>query len=70
MMATRKVTPTAEERETVRRLVAQDRALEAIKYLADKYRDAGLRLKDAAEAVFAIAPGARKRVATSQRGEE
>jgi hypothetical protein len=49
-MATRKVTLTAEDRETVRR------HLSAIKYLRDKYGDAGLGLREAVDEVVAIAP--------------
>jgi hypothetical protein len=56
MMATRKVTLTAEDIETVRRHIAQDRPIEAIAYLRRKYRDAGLGT---------IAPSARERVTTT-----
>ena len=56
------VTLTAADRDAVRRL-ALNHPTEATQYLRRKY--AGLGLKEATEAVFAIAPSARKRVTTS-----
>jgi hypothetical protein len=68
-MAARKVTLIAEDRDTVRRHIAQDRPIEAITYLHRKYRDAGLGLKEATEAVFVIAPSARKHMATTWKSK-
>jgi hypothetical protein len=56
-MATRTVTLTAEDIEETRRCLARRQSIEGVKYLRDKYRDAGLSLRKAVGLVERVAGG-------------
>jgi hypothetical protein len=56
-MTTKKVTLTAEDSKEIRRCLARRQSIGAVKYLRDKYRDAGLSLRKAVGLVERVAGG-------------